>query len=142
MRSRRLSSPISSTCWGEALDVADGGHLAAAQALAASIFDTALRKTLPQQSGRYYAKAEAEITNRHDRRDAMGFVHMPAIVVLDEFWEYKGDPIPTKFNRHATVHAAGRVRYTPANAVIALALATSLVREAHQGIADSSEAAA
>ncbi|MCU1661503.1 MAG: hypothetical protein JWR58_1568 [Pseudonocardia sp.] len=97
---------------------------------------------MPQQSGRYYAKAKSEITNRHENASIAemrwGFVHMPAIVVLDEFWEYKGDPIPTKFNRHATVHAAGRVQYTPANAV----LATSLVGEAHQGIADSSEAAA
>jgi hypothetical protein len=130
----------------EALDGADDGRLASAQALAASIFDTALRKTLPQRSGRYYTKVKAEIANRHENASIVemrwGFVHVPAVVVLDELWEYKGDPIPTRFNRHASAHAVGRVQYTPANAVIALALATSLVREAHQEIVDATEAAA
>ena len=124
----------------EALDVAHDGRMAAAQALAASIFDTILRKTFPQQSGRYYAKVKAEIADRHEDASLAemrwGFVHLPALIVLTDFWEHKGDTIPTKFNRHASAHAVGRAQYTPANAVIGLALATSLVREAHQVIVD------
>jgi hypothetical protein len=54
----------------------------------------------------------------------------------------KGHSIPTKLNRHACAHAVGRVQYTPANAVIALALATSLIREAHQEIVDADATAA
>jgi hypothetical protein len=130
----------------EALDVAYDGRLGAAQALAASIFDTALRKTIPQQSARYYVKVKAEIVDRHENASIAemrwGFVHVPAAVVLNDFWEYRGDTIPTKFNRHASAHAVGRVQYTPANAVIALALATSLVREAHQAIAEEVDEAA
>jgi hypothetical protein len=130
----------------EALDAAHDGRLAAAQALSASIFDTALRKTIPQQSARYYAKVKAEIVDRHENASIAemrwGFVHVRAVVVLNDFWEFRGDTIPTTFNRHASAHAVGRVQYTPANAVVALALATSLVREAHQTIVDEAEEAA
>ncbi|WP_281154709.1 hypothetical protein [Streptomyces sp. HYC2] len=37
--------------------------------------------------------------------------------------------MPEGFNRHATAHAAGAVQYTAANAVIALMLAVSVLRE-------------
>jgi hypothetical protein len=130
----------------EALDSANDGRLASAQALAASIFDTALRKTLPQDSGRYYSKVKTQIREQHENAPIAemrwGFVHLPACVVLEDFWEYKGHPVPPQFNRHASAHAVGRTQYTPANATIALALATTLVREAHEGIVEAAEAVA
>jgi hypothetical protein len=131
----------------EALDVAADGRLAAAQSLAASIFDTVLRHTIkPQKISGYYKRVKDQINDRYDNASIAemrwGFVHVPAIAALDMFDQPSGDPIPAKFNRHASAHAVGRVQYTPANAVIALALATSLVREAHQEIADAGQAAA
>jgi hypothetical protein len=68
-------------------------------------------------------------------------VHVPAIVALTKFDAPNGDPVPTIFNRHASAHAVGPEQYTEANTVIALALATSLVREAHQQIEDAAGAA-
>jgi hypothetical protein len=129
----------------EALDIAADGRLAAAQSLAASIFDTVLRHTIkPSRISGYYKRVKDEINARHDNASIAemrwGFVHVPAIAALDTFDQPNGDPIPTKFNRHASAHAAGRAQYTPANAVIALTLATSLVREAHQEIVDAGQA--
>ena len=131
---------------GEALEVAETGrHLVAAQALAASVFDTVLRRTIkPQRIAGYYLKAKKEIADRHENASfaelRWGAVHVPALVALEMFDAPKGQPIPTSFNRHATAHAVGPEQYTEANAVIALALATSLVREAHQEIDDAADA--
>jgi hypothetical protein len=130
----------------EALEVAEAGrHLAAAQALAASVFDTVLRRTIkPQRIAGYYGKAKKEIEDRHETASLAelrwGVVHLPVLVALDVFDGPKGQPIPTSFNRHASAHAVGPEQYTEANAVIALALATSLVREAHQEIEDAADA--
>ncbi|MXG29806.1 hypothetical protein [Streptomyces sp. YIM 132580] len=37
--------------------------------------------------------------------------------------------MPVGFNRHATAHAAGTVQYTASNAMTALMLAVSVLRE-------------
>ena len=49
---------------GEALELAEAGrHLSAAQALAASVFDTVLRRTIkPQRIAGYYGKAKGSRT--------------------------------------------------------------------------------
>ncbi len=53
---------------GEALELAETGrHLVAAQALAASVFDTILRHNIkPQSVAGYYLKAKKEIADRHE----------------------------------------------------------------------------
>jgi hypothetical protein len=126
----------------EALTVAEAGHLAAAQSLAASVFDTILRHTIkPQRIAGYYARVKTEIIDRHENAPVTelrwGLVHVAAVSALQMFNQPQGDPIPATFNRHASAHAVSRVQYTPANAIIALALATSLVREAHQETEDA-----
>ena len=119
----------------EALEVAQNGHLAAAQALGASIFDTTLRHTFkPTKLAGYYKAVKDAIEDHHETAPLTnmrwGIVHAPAVLVLDMF--LPGNPVPADFNRHASVHAAGAVQYHPANALIALMLATSLLREAHE----------
>jgi len=126
----------------EALAVAEMGHLAAAQSLAASIFDTTLRHTFePKRMRGYYETVKNEIRDRHDNASMSelrwGIVHVPVLVVLNMFDPAKGDPVPSVFNRHASAHAAGSIQYTPTNAVVALALATSLLREAHQTLVNN-----
>jgi hypothetical protein len=132
---------------GEALDAAEAGKLRASQALAASIFDTILRHTIkPERIWRYYDRVKAEITARHENASIAelrwGLAYVPAVAALDVFDQSKGHPIPTRFNRHACAHAVGRVQYTPANAVIAIAIATSMVRETHEQIVDADDAVA
>jgi hypothetical protein len=130
----------------EALELAETGrHLAAAQALAASVFDTILRRNIkPEQLSGYYFKAKREIEDHHENASLTklrwGVVHLPVLIALKVFNGPKGEPVPTIFNRHASAHAVGPEQYTEANAVIALALATSLVREAHQEIEDAAGA--
>ena len=65
----------------EALTVAEVGHLAAAQSLAASVFDTILRHTIkPQRVAGYYARVKIEITDRHENASMTelrwGLVHV------------------------------------------------------------------
>jgi len=131
----------------EASDVGEAGQLRAAQALAASLFDTMLCHTIkPPGINGYYKTAKDKITDQHENASIAemrwGLVHLPAVKALDKFDQSKGGPIPTRFNRHACAHAVGREQYAPANAVIALALATSLVREAHQEIVEAAASAA
>ena len=128
----------------EMLTVAEAGHLVAAQALAASIFDTTLRFTIePQRISGYYAKVKAEIEDHKENGSLSelrwGLVHTPAVAALEVFNAPAGDSIPDRFNRHASAHAVGRVQYSQANAVIAMTLATSLVREAQEEINEEAE---
>ncbi|TCK25224.1 hypothetical protein [Pseudonocardia endophytica] len=128
----------------EMLTVAEGGHLVAAQALAASIFDTTLRFTIePERISGYYAKVKAEIEDHKENASLSelrwGLVHIPAVAALKMFNAPAGDPVPDRFNRHASAHAVGRVQYSPANALIAVTLATSLVREAQEQISEETE---
>lgn len=131
----------------EALDVAKVEKLRATQALAGSVFDTILRHTIkPARISGYYKRVKTEISARHENASIAelrwGLVHVPAVIALNMFDPSKGDPIPKNFNRHACAHAVGRAQYTPANAVIALAITASMIREAHQQIIDTAEAAA
>jgi len=98
----------------EALQVAEIGHLAAAQALAVSIFDTVLRRTFkPKKIAGYYKAVKDAIEDHRETAPLgemrWGLVHAPALIVLETF--VPGDPIPVEFNRHASVHAAGAVQY-------------------------------
>ncbi|GGY52634.1 hypothetical protein [Streptomyces djakartensis] len=54
-------------------------------------------------------------------------VFLPFAKALEEF--RRQHPVPEGFNRHATAHAAGALQYTAANAVVALMLAVSVLRE-------------
>jgi hypothetical protein len=49
-----------------------------------------------------------------------------------QFWVKNGDPIPTDYNRNATVHRMSEVQLTQRNALFALLLTTSLLRELHE----------
>ncbi|GAA0897750.1 hypothetical protein [Pseudonocardia zijingensis] len=125
----------------EALLVAEQNKLAAAQALAAAIVDTVMRISIvPEKIRGYYKKVQEEIESRHENATLLELrwcaVHLPLTRALEYFDPTQGIPIPERFNRHASIHAVGRVQYTPANAIIAIALATSLVREVHELIID------
>ncbi|MFF0001643.1 hypothetical protein [Streptomyces avermitilis] len=58
-------------------------------------------------------------------REATAFLPFPK--VLEDFWPPA--PVPQAFNRHATAHATAASQYTPANAVTAVMLAVSVLRD-------------
>lgn len=149
----------------EAISAAEDDRFAPAQALAASVLDTTLRhsfdpkrlaefyKTVEKARRNsvrgYYARVLDQVRERDRETDAnamrelrWGLVYTPLVVVLKEFWP--GDRVPTTFNRHACAHAASLIQFTPVNCLLAIALATSLLREAQQKLIDDAaeEAAA
>jgi hypothetical protein len=118
----------------QAVGAMRAGLFAAAQALAASVIDTVIRKAFLQPQRRYYSAVQEKIENSYeaqlvDLRTAV--TYWPILPAFGEFYENRGDPIPSDFNRHATAHTVGFTQYTEANALLAVLLATSVVREAH-----------
>jgi len=123
----------------ECVRMAEHGMFGGAQALAANVWDTFLRGLVRANpdwlNGRGhwpgYRKVLTKLPAMDDEatigqfRDAAPF--LPFTAVLREFWG--GNAVPLYFNRHATAHGAGAVQYTPANAVTAIMLAVSVLRE-------------
>lgn len=117
---------------GEAVAVLRQGQYRSAQALASSVVDTALRLAIPPESARYYPHVLEKIRQsrgrkiRELRRSA---TFWPVIDALQPYWAHNGDPVPDSYNRHASAHAVGNIQYTEPNALIAVMLATSMLRE-------------
>ncbi|APS17509.1 hypothetical protein TK78_00060 [Streptomyces sp. Tue 6075] len=118
----------------------ENGMFNSAQALAANVWDTLMRgiafanPDLLTSKGTWNYRhirrnvpsvdAEEDATLGELRRAA---VFLPVAKVLEDFWHPQ--PVPFGFNRHATAHAAGTVQYTASNAMTALMLAVSVLRE-------------
>lgn len=133
------------------------GHAQGAQALAANVYDTLHRglwRALPQlQSAKGgwdgYAQVQSrlpvielekkewpiidgEVKDLTLMEFRLACVMTPLKAVYTRFRDE--DPVPMMFNRHATAHAAGRTQYTPVNALLALMLGVSLIRELQKGL--------
>ena len=106
------------------------GHSSAAQALAANLLDSILRRN--------FDKAEFKIVtsnrkdgNRLDLDDYQvraAFTLAPIWRAYAQYWDSQGDPIPRTFGRHPSAHAVSRTQYSRINAVTALMLVTSLLK--------------
>lgn len=126
----------------EAIAVLRQGQAMSAQALASNVVDTALRHAIPPDGARYYGKVLEQIKQSQDcemrelRRSA---TFWPVVDALQPFWPHNGDPIPDSYNRHASAHAVGGIQYTDANALIAVMLATSMLRELQEENTDQGQ---
>lgn len=113
----------------EALECAEAGQWGAAQALAVNVLESTIRQRMgkrpSQLRGETYEWGDAK-TQYWFRRSMTVAAVQPA---LDTFPET--GPIPKTINRNATVHYVVPEQYTRANALHALLLATSLLREVH-----------
>ncbi|GAB2622844.1 hypothetical protein GCM10027168_63540 [Streptomyces capparidis] len=123
----------------DCVHMAERGMFSGAQALAANVWDTLVRGlTLAnpdwiEQEGRWpgYRKVLRSIPAVEDDstirqfREAAAFLPFPK--ALEEFWPPA--PVPRRFNRHATAHAAAATQYTSVNAVTAVMLAVSVLRD-------------
>jgi hypothetical protein len=127
---------------GNAVRALEQANPTAAQALAANVFDTLLRDVRHRgglfagSSGKFkYQHVTGEITPVSDEtligKYRASCVLTPVLKALAEF-NFETDTVPGRFARHATAHRAGTIQYTSANAVIAIMLATSLLREAQE----------
>jgi hypothetical protein len=115
------------------------GHSSAAQALAANVFDTLLRDAarrgvlFPDIAVGYFrydkilkriVPVSGETTVRQFRTACVLSAALPA---LQNFTP--GEAAPARFVRHATAHSVGLEQYTEENAIVAVMLMTSMLRE-------------
>lgn len=108
----------------EAASALRGGHADAAQALAAAILDTCV-SALVTKAARNNAASPLRDRPLAALRTAVALAPLNAA-----FATYRrGGTVPVAFNRHASVHAAGRAQYRPGNAEVAVMLVTSVLRE-------------
>lgn len=112
-----------------ALDALDGGHTAAAQALAGSLIDSLLTayfgvdryQYTPDKKGKRTTAAYEEFTIRQ-------FVAFaPMWQIYQQFRLSDGDTVPTTFSRNATAHTVSPRQFNRRNTVQALLFATSVL---------------
>jgi hypothetical protein len=117
-------------------------HDAASQALSANVLDTWLHDATRRQVAftgspkwRSYEilKKQIQPVGPHTAimRVKTSGALTPILPALARF-DPATDPIPTRFARHATTHAAGTSQYTTLNALIALMLTTSVLRQSQE----------
>jgi hypothetical protein len=124
----------------EAVAALRGGYSSGAQALAGNVFDTLLRDatrrgvifTGPPVGYFKYDKVRKRIipvsddtSIGHFRAACVLSAALPALENYDP-----SDPPPSRFVRHATAHCTHPIQYTPVNAIIAVMLMVSMLREA------------
>lgn len=126
----------------EVADLLDGGHIRGAQALAAVVLCDLLQGVLGKRT---FPKAKEEFSadwrNRPIGLLRFALVGVAVTVALDHFHWHDGDPMPTRFNRHATAHYVRDEQYTPLNALVAYMTAVALARELQELLASEDAAA-
>lgn len=103
------------------------GRWRSSQALSANLLDSVLSNAIEES-------AHAEVKNNKKKIDWESYPVKPALVlgalygIHARYFPSKGDPIPTKFSRHASVHGVSIQQYKQVNAVIALMHVVGLLR--------------
>lgn len=128
----RLESELVAPCVPfalAALDALDGGHTAAAQALAGSLIDSLLTGYFGAHRYRYTpdgkGKRTTDVYQEFTIRQFIAFA--PMWQAYQQFRVSKGDTVPTTFNRHATAHTVSPRQFNRRNTVQALLFAASLL---------------
>lgn len=124
-----------------AVDALEAGHHEAAQALAVVVTETAVARAI---SGKYENVKKQVLFDP----DLVPYTEMrlrAALVPIGPFYTTwyasSGTPAPEALSRHVTVHQADHTHYTEGNAMVAVLLATSVLRalqELHE-LAEASE---
>lgn len=110
------------------VDAFEQGHVESAQALAVVVTETVVARTL----GKDYKKVK-QLVEFNPTNVTIGQVRIKAALApigpfYTAWWPSSGDPAPTALSRHVTVHQADLDHYTPGNAIVAVMLATSVLR--------------
>ena len=130
LRFTDLSSSLKS-----AIEAGHAGNYRAALALAASVFDAALRQIVTPQTWQYYKHVESQLHNgdRWGETEAQAARLVPTSVAvlsaLDRFDSASGQPVPTKPNRHAAAHTVHPNQYNNVNALKFLMLDVAMLTE-------------
>jgi hypothetical protein len=105
------------------------GHASAAQALAANLIDSILRRNFDQDDMKSVTKNKkgGKRFDLNTYRARVAFTLAPVWSAYAEYWQSQGDSIPQTFGRHPSAHAVSRRQYSRINAVIALMLVASVL---------------
>jgi hypothetical protein len=110
-------------------------HPRPAQALATVVLDAALRLLFATPDFSYggIRRKLAGVWDNAPLRSMRSALVLAAIPgALAQFWPDRGDPVPVRFNRHASAHTVHAEQFTRTNALVAIMTITSLLREAHE----------
>lgn len=117
-----------STSVRAALDALDAGHAPAAQALAATIVDTILRRQVPNWVQYTPARSGNRTTEKFDELNTRLFIAFAPIWQAYQVFDAKDvNSIPTVFSRHASAHSVGRRQFNRRNALQGILLACGLL---------------
>jgi hypothetical protein len=121
----------------EAVRAFQDHHAKPAQALATVVLDAVLRLLFAAPNFSY-GGIRRQLADTWDNatlrymRSALVLAAIPG--ALEEFWPNRGDPVPIRFNRHASAHTVHAEQFTRTNALVAIMTITSLLREAHESL--------
>jgi len=108
----------------------DAGHVEAAQALAAADISAIINGGF----GLTFKKAEPRFHGDPKKASIRAFreqaVFNTVSQSLQRFFADGGDPMPSSFSRHATIHAVSEVQYTEVNSLASLLLVVAFIKEA------------
>jgi hypothetical protein len=120
---------------GFALDVVRAlrdGHVNAAQALAANLLDSLMRKHFDNASRVKLTKNDFKKKgvkfNLEDYKIRVAFTFAPVWYAHAKYRVEDGDPIPRTFGRHSSAHGVSRAQYSRINAIYGLMLVTSALK--------------
>ena len=110
------------------LDALDVGNNAAAQALAATVVDSVLRRHVDKRHSFMPDRKGTRTTAAYDELNFRMFIAFaPIWQAYQQFNTDKDDPIPTVFSRHASAHTVSRKQFNRRNAVQGILLACGLL---------------
>lgn len=117
-----------------AVAAAETGHVDAAQALAATTLDTAVRAVMRVKLSTIVKEADETPFRRRSLLELRPALVFAAVAGGATRFDPDGkEPIPERFSRHATVHGVSREQYNLANGLIAIMTLTALLSELNAG---------
>lgn len=125
----------------KALEALEAGHAEAAQALAVVVTETAVARGI---SGKYQDVKNQVLFDPefvHYTQLRLRAALAPIGPFYTQWYASSGTPAPEGLSRHVAVHQADMDHYTPGNAVVAVLLATSVLRalQEFQELAEATE---
>ncbi|WP_018807360.1 hypothetical protein, partial [Salinispora arenicola] len=112
----------------KAIDAFDGGHTEAAQALAVVVTETAVSRTIHHRYDKVRALVKVEPAELRIGQVRLRAALAPIRPFYTRWFPHTGAPPPAELSRHVSVHQADAGHYTDGNALIAVMLASSVLR--------------
>ena len=112
----------------QAIDAYGRGHVEAAQMALSCVLDALVIDQLEYR----HAAVPREIEKLNNEAAMVDFVLAsslaPLVSAYSPYFPHRGDPIPKRFNRHASVHSGNKRQFNQRNVLVAMMLVVSFMR--------------